>query len=1123
MNEAIANLLLRVTSDTREGQRGLEKLMALLAAFGSSDAEAEAKISTLQARKNLQVLESELAAFAREHAEGKADLDTAGARAKLDLLEVALARFSHEDVSAKADVQIASALAKISTLRAAMSAFAHQGGGIDEGSIVKDMGQLSSIVGQIGNEFKKGETESKGFFSNLTEGLGASKTSIGPLSISLQNLVRAGDILVPIIGALAAGIIALGSSLGAAIGGLGALATAAVGAAGPILSLTVGAVARFTSASQALTTYRARMEAMREATLSQKKAEEALSTAQKAAQSAQDALARARNTAAQGIRDDVRTALEAQSTAEFNLSQAQVQEKDAQEALTQARLDAARQLVDLKSAAEGAALSETRARLNLIEAQRALKQLQAEGVGGLKEREARLAVAQAELDLKNAREQGKRSQQDLTTAEQKGVSGSDQVVNAKEALVQASHSVTDAQTALVDALRETSRAQRETVAKDQSVISAKAQVASANKAVRDSQIALTEAIREQDRAEKRLNKTRRLAAPLLSGAGLALRKAINNFRKLVEKQLGPAIDKIWLGVADSLTKNLGPLLKVLSGPLTKLGAVIGRSLRIITAALASKGGQTFLTQMTHAATRIMPLLTRSFISLARIFAHIAQAAMPFLIRGTKLLTGALDGLANGSDNVSVLGVAIGGLVSQLGSWLKLIGAVLNAFFQLGRAAAGPGQDFVDWLTQAIDGWAKWASTTQGQDSIRKFFDDMMPLLRQFVIAFVKLVNLGIKWAEIMAPAITTILKVLNPFLDLINKVASVLAGLPGPVRTVLGAFLLWKGPVGIVRALYGGLRGLIILIAGEGLTGAVAGFGGTLIGLAGRFGTLIRSVGLLSLGLRAIPYVAAGAAAIKYGDDLGKAVASLAGFSDEAIRANRQLGQAQGRLSNRFADISFVLRKIKSLKTREDFFQAFGKNPPWKKIEDVWAHHGDLASKGFMQKAITNFHEGQKHLEKIAKDVAKNVASIIGNISHLFEGKGHGIVKSIANGISTASHALIHGGKHAFQSLRDLLPGSEPKDKTSPLSRLDLAGKAIVENLGKGIIKAQNQAPNLLASKLASDLSGVRGNMGSVSHATTNHNQFDMRPVVTGGGFPDPDTYMAAISRNLRKRGLSLA
>jgi hypothetical protein len=91
---------------------------------------------------------------------------------------------------------------------------------------------------------------------------------------------------------------------------------------------------------------------------------------------------------------------------------------------------------------------------------------------------------------------------------------------------------------------------------------------------------------------------------------------------------------------------------------------------------------------------------------------------------------------------------------------------------------------------------------------------------------------------------------------------------------------------------------------------------------------------------------------------------------------------------------------------------------------------------------------------------------------------GAWIVQKIIDGLDDNWYRLIAFIKELLKKIRDLFGGSEPKDPTSPLRGLAESGKAIADNLAKGIDFSSVRAA--LTTELASTqaaLSSAGGGM----------------------------------------------
>jgi len=128
----------------------------------------------------------------------------------------------------------------------------------------------------------------------------------------------------------------------------------------------------------------------------------------------------------------------------------------------------------------------------------------------------------------------------------------------------------------------------------------------------------------------------------------------------------------------------------------------------------------------------------------------------------------------------------------------------------------------------------------------------------------------------------------------------------------------------------------------------------------------------------------------------------------------------------------------------------------------------------FITRVLAKIDEWAKRLKEVGEtmvtkireglyaawDIAKRIGELIsGLFTTLTSGEfltpmfnfGKALVNSIKNGIDSAWMALVLWFKELLRKLRDILPGSEPRDPTSPMRNLARTGRALVENIASGI------------------------------------------------------------------------
>lgn len=141
---------------------------------------------------------------------------------------------------------------------------------------------------------------------------------------------------------------------------------------------------------------------------------------------------------------------------------------------------------------------------------------------------------------------------------------------------------------------------------------------------------------------------------------------------------------------------------------------------------------------------------------------------------------------------------------------------------------------------------------------------------------------------------------------------------------------------------------------------------------------------------------------------------------------------------------------------------------------------------------------------------------------------GKAIIEAIIEGIKSAGGAVGKVVSWALDKAADLLPGSEPKDSSSPLTNLKKRGKAIFDNLAKGLPQGGIDFAASVHQSLTPALATINT---SVSTPRTVKRK-DSRPNINRGGDnyylevkapaganPDPEASAQAFLRKIETKG----
>lgn len=126
-------------------------------------------------------------------------------------------------------------------------------------------------------------------------------------------------------------------------------------------------------------------------------------------------------------------------------------------------------------------------------------------------------------------------------------------------------------------------------------------------------------------------------------------------------------------------------------------------------------------------------------------------------------------------------------------------------------------------------------------------------------------------------------------------------------------------------------------------------------------------------------------------------------------------------------------------------------------------------------------------IKQIVGGFADYIGDTFGNILDLIEGlggrgaaAGRAFIDNIKQGVLDSISSLIDAAKKAMEGLTDILPGSEPKDPSSPLRGLGKRGEAMMMNFASGIESAAPAVAGVTGQAMAS----VAAPMSSYSSAS---------------------------------------
>lgn len=570
---------------------------------------------------------------------------------------------------------------------------------------------------------------SRGFNKNLQKNLTGVSGAFANIRANgreaadaFRRLVTAGYFLGPAIaalvgavGALASGLVVLVSQVAAAVPALMALggALAAIGQAFAVVKMAFSGIG----------------EALKARSKDAKGAGRDNEAALRRIEDAERALARVIERNRETLIDSAR-----------NLA-------DAENNLTKAREDAREELQQLAFDAEDAAISEKKAAIELERARETLLRVQDLPPNSRARREAELAFAEADLNLRRARDRNSDLAKEQDEASEKGVEGSDKVVEALQRLQEAqedqARAARDGLRAQADAERDLARAREDAAKKTGGGAGDDA----FDKLIPEAQafVDLLLKIKEQFKAVK--EEVQRQFLPRL-GEALSL---------LVDSYF-PALQRLLPETAKSLGETSKKFAEIVASQQNlKSFEVIGANNIYVIERLGTVAG-----------------------NLVTVLFRLLEAAGPLTRRFADWVVTLTNGWVAASDTEEELSGLTetfnyaGDVAAQLGDIFKNI---FDALMNIGRAAAGPGSAGEMLLTSFENATKKFADFTariSADGSLEAYFKRVVPnveaigrLFNELVMAFLALADdegVG-KFADSLGGAFSTIADALAKLLE----------------------------------------------------------------------------------------------------------------------------------------------------------------------------------------------------------------------------------------------------------------------------------------------------------------------------------------------------------------------
>ena len=423
------------------------------------------------------------------------------------------------------------------------------------------------------------------------------------------------------------------------------------------------------------------------------------------------------------------------------------------EAVTEAREEAKEAIQQLRFELEGGVISEKKARLEFEKARDSLQRVQDLPPNSRARREAELAFAEADLNLRRAIDKNNDLRKSTAKANREGVDGNKLVIAAQEKLADAKTSESDAQ---IDAARSTIsyREAIEDLKKAQDALIAGGEVD------RQNLRALELANREVEAALKAVSAAAKgsgfddykAALDKLSPAAqdfvkyiVSLKEAFEELRKKLQEAFFPKFTEAVKLLYDTYLNPNSP--SSLEGALVRIAAKLGELSLEFAEVFTSARKQKEINDLFDSFTPILDALGGAFIDLASAFVTLQAAFIPYTIEFAQFIEKKAEAfrktveLKDATGELNEIFKTATDIVRKLGEGF---GNAFSAFGTIISATVAPGgaaDTFLQWFIDVTEGWEKTTKALNEEGKLAPFLKNLT-IGAQGVLEVIGLIALG---------------------------------------------------------------------------------------------------------------------------------------------------------------------------------------------------------------------------------------------------------------------------------------------------------------------------------------------------------------------------------------------
>jgi hypothetical protein len=519
----------------------------------------------------------------------------------------------------------------------------------------------------------------------------------------LLTSVTIGPALIPILAAIAGGLLALGPAAVAAGAGLGALA---IGFSG------IGNVLQALDAVQKRSAKDTESNAkkIRNASQSVADAQQRLSRAQRDAKQSQIDAARRVADAESSAADSIQASLARQEDAEKSLADAQKDATKAQNDLIDARRQAQQDLDDIADRQKKNSLDERQAVIDLFNATVEYNAVQQDaGSTNLEREQSSINLENARLRLSDIRKEEK----DLTAERKKGISGSDKVKTAEQGVADALERQKEAQKNVQQAAADVDKARKDGAQQVTDALEQQKRAGvDAAESIADAQKALVRSQQDYRDALFETSTVGSAAAQNLADALSKLGPAGREFAYFIyglKDEFYAIRDAVQAGLFPGLQEAIGILVKTYLPGFTRFMGTLGKvfgDIAVLTAqTLTNKTWKQFFAVFESVSPKLIANYSQAFLNLATAIAQIMVVVAPFAVEFSQAfadVTAQFLKFTQSKEGQKLLTDFLN-QVKRLGpSVMKFFEALVPAFLALVEALLPLGELLLQGLTSFLE-------------------------------------------------------------------------------------------------------------------------------------------------------------------------------------------------------------------------------------------------------------------------------------------------------------------------------------------------------------------------------------------------------------------------------------